>query len=178
MTINDEQRSVLEQATSDVDQAKAAFDAAKLERERLIHQIALSGASYREIAQAAGISYQRVHQLLTGEKPPQMPWQIHELFTCPKCEAKPRHACVKPSGYAHQERHYRAYDVFFGGADPLPGEPGLGSELFHAMETYGPGWREKGPIYLTRDDAEAYVDTLAAGSYVARWAGRKWERIK
>ena len=186
MTINDDQAQSLREAAERVKATKDEYDAAKSNREQLIAAVALDGASYRELADAADLSYQRVHQLLTGEKkPPAMPAGIADAFHCPKCGAKPRHDCKDDKGKrrltTHIERSHRSHAVIFDNAESRPDEPASLMGLYSAMRMTRIGSsgsflpQDVGPIYINPDDAAAHARTLGEGAHVACWTGRKWE---
>jgi len=181
MTLNNEDHiSALRAAAERVEQTKAEFDRAKADRETLIAQVALAGGTYREIAAESGLSFQRVHQLLTGEKPPMRPFGTDLLFHCPTCDAKPGERCKDEKGkrriHMHIERSWRCQAVFEEGEDPQPDEPGPHTPLYQPHERIGVGFHESGPVFIDPDNAAAYARTLNEG-YVGRWTGTRWERI-
>lgn len=180
MTLDDEHTAALHAAAGRVETAKADLDEAKADRETLIAQIALAGGTYREIAAESGMSYQRVHQLLTGEKPPMRPWGTERLFHCPRCQATPGADCTDEKGKRrtamHIERSHRCIFVFEERDEPRADEPGPHTALYQPHGRVGRiGFRAEGPVFLDPDSAAAYARTLVDG-WVGRWTGHEWSR--
>jgi hypothetical protein len=113
MTISDEDAALLEELDLKVREAKAQYDHVRLLRDREIRRVAAEGGTYREIAERAGVVYQRVAKLVTG-KPPKMREQNDELlFACPHCGAEPGDPCEGKSLYRHHiQRSHEAIRAF------------------------------------------------------------------
>lgn len=113
MNLTDQQIIDLERADLITREAKAFYDNARHAREAEIRRIAAAGATYREIAEVAGVAYQRVAQIVTGKNAPYRDVRDHLRFECPKCGAGVDEACEgKTLAYAHIERHEAAYKAF------------------------------------------------------------------
>lgn len=104
MTIPDEMKAALAAAGARVDEAKAAYDQARADREALVREVASNGGKYREIAHVGGLSYQRVGQIVTGSEPPALNFMAPLEIPCPTCGAKAGDTCPKASGVFHTER--------------------------------------------------------------------------
>lgn len=116
MTLTDEQATTLGLAADIVRSAKEAYDEARAEREDAIRSIAAEGASYRDIAEYAGISYQRIFQIL-GEPDTRLTMKDTIEAFCPCCMAKPGEPCTGSDGRFHRMRHERRQAIHMGQID-------------------------------------------------------------
>lgn len=124
MKITDAQTEALEQANTAVVDAKAALKDANDDRTRLVRELAAAGYSFRSISTPAGLSYQRIAQLV-GAKDDRLTLDATLDAYCPKCGAAPGAQCEGASGYFHNERHHRRNAIHDGEIDDIvEGEPG------------------------------------------------------
>lgn len=113
MTLTDVQIETLQGADLLVREAKAMYDNARLIREREIRLVAAEGGTYREIGEVAGVAYQRVAQIVTGDKPITRPQNDHLEHACPRCGADVGEACDGKLRFeSHAERINVAYEAF------------------------------------------------------------------
>ena len=106
MTIDEQQIEDLRNISQAVKYAKDIYDDARSQRERMMRKAAMNGASYREIAAATGLAYQRVAQII-GDKPDERP-DIRDTVNvpCPKCGAAAGEQCGgRTFASFHAERH-------------------------------------------------------------------------
>lgn len=126
MELTDAQIATLRLAANTVKSAKEAYDEARSERETAIRAMAAEGASYRDIAEHAGISYQRIFQIL-GEPDTRLRMGDTIEAFCPCCFAKPGEPCTGNQGKFHHNRHERRQAIHMGQIDDVvPGEPTYG----------------------------------------------------
>lgn len=111
--LTDQQIRDLEDADLRSREAKALYENARLIREREIRRVAAEGGTYREIAKATGVAYQRVAQIVTGREPVSREPNDYLQFECPTCGAQAGEVCDgKRVFQAHAERHDVAIAAF------------------------------------------------------------------
>lgn len=105
MTLNEETETKLRDAGEFVTQQKNGYEMARGYREDLIREAVAAGGTYREVAKAAGVTFQRVAQLITGAAAPGLRWDASLEIACPVCKVKPGEPCVDARGaHFHHER--------------------------------------------------------------------------
>lgn len=113
MTLSDVFEKKLRDTAEWVTREKRGYDLARSYREDLIRMAAAAGGTYREIAVASGVSYQRVAQIVTGEPPPGLPWDAPREIACPECGAQPGESCPGVFGARfHQAREDTRMQMF------------------------------------------------------------------
>lgn len=125
MTLSDENAERLANMAERITEARATLKDLTAEREQLIREVAQE-ATFREISSVAGVSYQRISQLVTGKDTRLTLYATMEAY-CPTCQAKPGEPCTGTRAHFHAERHDRRMAIHEGNVDDVyDGEPTYG----------------------------------------------------